>query len=242
MRCRAGEGSARRCGSSCAISRCVRGGGKACMGDPRGYAGACRAFAGSVDAVASAHGVTGPSLGSVIPGSSVGRLMADPGDPEDGVGGGDDGGDGEVERVWPGSWARQGRRVITTADCLSLLGLDHTDGGPEVKRRTDRPLPEVTHSRQVASGCPALGAYAYGPRALGRAGGRADGAGRAVTRLTGPDGFRPTPLLSSIVLPAPGPGAFRGREPGRTPTASSSHAGALPPARSAARRYAGLHR
>lgn len=154
----------------------------------------------------------------------------------------DDGGDGGVERVWPGSWARQGRRVITTADCLSLLGLDHTDGGPEVKRRTERPLPEATHSRQVASGCPALGAYAHGTRAIGRADGRADGAGRAVTRLTGPDGLRPTPLLSSVVLPAPGPGGPRGREPGRTPTASSSHAGALSPARPAARRCAGLHR
>lgn len=114
-----------------------------------------------------------------------------------------------ARRLRCGTWARQGRRVTTTADCLSLLGLDHTDGGPEVKRRTERPLPKATHSRQVASGRRALGAYSCdarrsAPRMIGA--GRADG---AVARLTGPDGLRSTAPLISLVPPAPGPDGFR---------------------------------
>ncbi len=110
-----------------------------------------------------------------------------------------------ARRLRCGTWTRQGRRVTTTADCLSLLGLDHTDGGPEVKRRTEGPLPKATPSRQVASGRRVLGANACDAR---RSAARTIGADRAdgtVARLTGPDGLRPTAALISLVPPARAP-------------------------------------
>lgn len=107
------------------------------------------------------------------------------------------------------TWARQGRRVTTTADCLSLLGLDHTDGGPEVKRCRERLLEKATRSRQVASGWRALGGRPCDARRSAARTIGADPVGGAVARLTGPDGIRsPAPLISRV-LPAPVPGAFR---------------------------------
>lgn len=197
MRCRAAKGSALRCGSSCAISRCVRGGGKACMGGPRGYADACRAFCVKRRLCRFGAGGDGPLAG---PWSSP--RLEDSEELADSEGG--------VEHAWPSTWARQGRRVTTAADCLSLLGLDHTGGGPEVKRRKDRPPQEATDSRQVASGQRAL---AGRPRDARRSAAHeigADRAGGAATRLTGPDALRPTPRLSCLVLPGVGPGHVPG--------------------------------
>ncbi len=174
------------------------------MGGPRGYAGACGAFAGSVGSGASAHGVTGLSLGP-SPGSVVGHRRRS---------------GRAARRLRCGTWARQGRRVTTAADCLSLLGLDHTDGGPEVKGRTERPLRKATRSRQVASRRRALGANACDARRSAARTIGADRAGRvdgAVARLAGSGGLRSSDPLISLVPPAPGPDAVRRARAGPYP-------------------------